>query len=44
MANNISRIPEKELKEILNIVSDNYFYVISKWKEYFDAKQVNFYC
>ena len=42
--NNNSRIPEKELREILEIISYNYFFIISEWKTYFRASDIKFYC
>lgn len=44
MANNNSKIPEKELREILEILSHNYFYIVSEWKKYFDSDNIKFYC
>lgn len=44
MANNNSRIPNKELNDILEIISSNYFKIVSEWKNYFDKEDVKFYC
>lgn len=44
MANNNSEIPPKDLRELMEIVSDNYFLIISKWKQHFPTKILRFYC
>ena len=44
VANNNSKIPNKELNAILEIISSNYFKIVSEWKIYFDKKDVKFYC
>lgn len=44
VSHNKSRIPEKDLREILETVSNNYFFILSEWKEYFQKEEVKFYC
>lgn len=44
VANNKSNIPTKELKKIQELILDNYFLILSKWKEYFKNQEVSFYC
>ena len=44
LANNSSHIPDKELKYLLEIISAQYFFIVSKWKEHFCVDTVNFYC
>ena len=44
MANNNSRIPQKELNELLEIVALYYFKIVSKWKEKYGEDSVEFYC
>lgn len=44
IANNKSNIPEKDLKKILELLSDNYFFVLAKWKGYFKGQEIRFYC
>lgn len=44
VANNKSKIPEKELNDILRTISENYFFIVAEWKKYFDIKEVKFYC
>lgn len=44
VANNNSRIPEQKLNKILEIISDNYFYICQKWTEIFGNDSLKFYC
>lgn len=44
VANNNSKIPEKELRELLETISNNYFLIISKWKQHFPSYEIKFYC
>lgn len=44
IANNNSKIPEKELRNIVKAINDHYFYIISEWKEHFRIEDVKFYC
>ena len=44
LANNNSKIPIKDLNEILGAISSNYFYIISKWKDTYQIDDVKFYC
>lgn len=44
VANNNSKIPEKELRDLLKIIANNYFFIVSKWKTYFRVDDVKFYC
>ena len=44
VANNNSKIPEKELREILEVIANNYFVIISKWKKHFPSFELKFYC
>lgn len=44
VANNNSKIPEHELRDLMKTISNNYFYIVSKWKTYFDIEDVKFYC
>ena len=44
VANNGSQIPSKELRELLEIISHNFFFIVSEWKKYFDVNEVKFYC
>lgn len=44
MANNNSDIPQNELNYLLEIISAQYFLIVSKWKEHFCTDEVKFYC
>jgi len=44
VANNNSRIPQKELNELLEIVALYYFKIVAKWKEKYGVDSVKFYC
>ena len=44
VASNGSRIPAKELNELMEIVSAQFFMICSKWKEFFCVDEIEFYC
>lgn len=44
VANNKSRISEKDLKNILKLIKNHYFYIVSRWKEYYGTDNTKFYC
>ena len=44
LANNNSKIPDKDLDSIMETIASNYFYIISKWKETYQLDDVKFYC
>ena len=44
LANNNSKIPAKELREILETIQNSYFLLIAKWKRHFPDKPIKFYC
>lgn len=44
LANNNSRIPQKELNDLLDIISAQFFMICSKWKEHFCVDSIKFYC
>ena len=47
LANNKSKIPQKDLNKLLDIIAKHYFLIISKWKEYYNITNTNdikFYC
>ena len=44
VANNKSNIPANDLKKILKVVNDNYFFILAKWKKYFEGQVLKFYC
>lgn len=44
VANNNSKIPNKDLREILETISNNYFLIIAKWKQHFPNEEIKYYC
>ena len=44
LANNNSKIPNKDLNNILDAITSNYFLIIMQWKEFYKIDVVNFYC
>lgn len=44
VANNSSRISEKDLRELLEVIANNYFLIISIWKKHFPSFELKFYC
>ena len=44
LANNKSNIPSKDLSELLETITNNYFYIIAEWKKHFPDEEIKFYC
>lgn len=44
IANNNSRIPQSDLKELLDVISAQFFIICQKWKEHFREDYIQFYC
>lgn len=44
VASNKSRIPEKDLRNILKLIKNHYFYIVSRWREYYGTENIKFYC
>jgi len=44
VANNESRISTKELNNLLEAISVNYFFIVAEWKTFFGVDEVKFYC
>ena len=44
VANNRSQIPQKELNELLEFISAQFFLICSKWKQHFVTDIIEFYC
>lgn len=44
VANNKSNIPISDLKKIQKIINDNYFFILEKWKSYFEGQDIKYYC
>lgn len=44
LANNDAHIPSKELDELMEFISAQFFMICAKWKEYFMSDTIRFYC
>lgn len=44
LANNGSNIPRKELNELLEFISAQFFLICSEWKKFFLVNEIYFYC
>lgn len=44
VASNGSKIPDHTLNELLEIISAQFFFICSKWKEFFVTDTIRFYC
>ena len=44
LASNGSHIPKNELNELMEIISAQFFFICSKWKEFFVVDTIKFYC
>jgi len=44
VATNGSRIPDKELNKICELVEAQFFYICRKWKEFYIVDSIKFYC
>lgn len=44
VANNGSHIPTKELNELMEFISAQYFLICAEWKKFFLVDEVRFYC
>ncbi|MGC7870152.1 DUF4160 domain-containing protein [Desulfosporosinus sp. SYSU MS00001] len=44
IANNGSRIPQKELNELLDIIAAQTFMICAEWKNHFKVNDIKFYC
>ena len=44
VANNGSGIPEKELHELMEFISAQFFLICAKWKDFFCLEEIKFYC
>lgn len=44
VASNGSQIPNKELNELMDFISAQFFLICSKWKEFFVTDTIKFYC
>ncbi len=44
IAHNKSRIPKKDLEELISVISAQFFYICGKWKNFFLVEEIQFYC
>ncbi len=44
IADNGSRIPAKELKELMDVIAAQYFLICAEWKKFFLEDTILFYC
>ena len=44
LANNGSRIPEKDLRKLMRAIEVNSFYIVSEWKNFYGTENTKFYC
>lgn len=44
LANNGSKIPIKELNELMEIITAQFFLICGVWKEHFKINDIKFYC
>lgn len=44
VANNASRIPAKELADLIDVITAQFFAICAAWKEHFVVEEIHFYC
>lgn len=44
LANNNSKISNKDLNKLYKAIQSNFFYIISEWKNFYGIDEVKFYC
>ncbi|MDY5477233.1 MAG: DUF4160 domain-containing protein [Enterocloster clostridioformis] len=44
VANNGSKIPSRELNELLEFISAQFFLICSEWRKFFLEDEIHFYC
>lgn len=44
LAHNGSKIPTKELNELMTFISAQFFLICEKWKQFFVVDDIKFYC
>ena len=44
VANNNSEIPQRELSELMEFISAQFFLICSEWKKHFVTDEISFYC
>ncbi len=44
VANNNSRIPQKKLNDILDVIEAQFYMICAEWKAHFKVDSISFYC
>ena len=44
LANNNSKIPQSKLKDIMDVVEAQFFYICRRWQEHMKTEDIHFYC
>ena len=44
LASNGSEIPSRELKELMDFIAAQFFYICAEWKKFFVTDEIKFYC
>jgi len=44
VAHNKSRIPQTDIRELFEVIQDNFFYICGEWQKYFKINNIAFYC
>ncbi len=44
LANNTGRIPIRELNELMEFISAQFFYICAAWKKFYVTEEIKFYC
>ena len=44
LANNNSKIPQNKLKDIMDVINAQFFYICRRWKEHMKTEDIRFYC
>lgn len=44
LANNNSQIPAKELNNLLEAISINYFFIVDEWKKFYGVDDIKYFC
>lgn len=44
VANNSSKIPERELNEILEVIAAQHSMISEEWKSHFKVEEIKFFC
>lgn len=44
LANNNSKIPQRDLSKLFKSIQCNFFYIMSEWKNFYGTDSIKFYC